>query len=76
MELIDFHHQQVGLGWASFLLSELSLCLQLSKLHTSVSAQAGKRVKSVNNIRPTNHICIHAVNVNNLKSKYRFQVEI
>jgi hypothetical protein len=75
MELIDFHHQQVGLGWASFLLSELSLCLQLSKLHTSVSAQAGKSVKSVN-IQPTNHICVHAVNVNNLKSKYRFQVEI
>jgi hypothetical protein len=32
-------------------------------------------VKSVN-IQPTNHICIHAVNVNNLKSRYRFQVEI
>jgi hypothetical protein len=42
MELIDHHHQQVGQGWASFLLSKLSLYLLLSKLHTSASPQAVK----------------------------------
>jgi hypothetical protein len=42
MELKDHHHQQVGLGSASFLLLKLSLYQLLSKLHTSASPQAVK----------------------------------
>lgn len=49
VELIDLHPHQEGLGQVSFLPSWLSLYLQLSKLHISVSPQAEKDFhKSIN----------------------------
>jgi len=55
-ELTDHHHQQAGLGLASFLLLKLSLYLLLSKLHTSASPQAVKEGYCLKTIKKLSYV--------------------